>query len=69
MTDLQKLDPSSITMTITRPGGSTESLTNVVVNGQTVPVSQAANAEATNDSYSKNDVSAFDFYIHDVIQE
>ena len=63
MTDLQKLDPSSIQMAITRPNGSTESVTNVVKNGQTVPVSQTIDSQATDDSYSKNDVTAFDFYM------
>ena len=63
MTDVQKLDPSSVTLTVTHPNGTTSTITNVVVDGQTVPVSQAIKAAATDDTYSKNTINAFDFYL------
>ena len=61
MTDIQKLDTSSVVLTVTHPDGTTSTVTNVVVNGQTVPVSQAIKSAATDDIYSKNTVNAFDF--------
>lgn len=63
MTDVQKLDPSSVTLTVTHPNGTTSTITNVVVNGETVPVSQAIKAAAKDDTYSTNTVNAFDFYL------
>ena len=61
MTDIQKLDPSSVTLTVTHPDGSTSTINEVVVNGQTVPVSQAIQSVATDNTYSKSTVTAFDF--------
>ena len=63
MQDLQTLDASSISLVIRHADGSTTSVTNVVKDGNTVPVSQVINSEATDNHYSTNWVSAFDFYL------
>ena len=63
MTDMQKLNPNSITLQIKRQNGTVNTITNVVKNSQTVPVSQTAEGVVTDDTYSRNTVTAFDFYM------
>ena len=63
MTDLQNIDPTSVTLTVTHADSSTETVSSVVKDGETVPVSQAVSTDATDNNHSKNDVTAFDFYL------